>query len=75
MGAAFFRFGTSLKSSSDVGDDSSSSDDDRRRRALRRLPGRPRAENRAPLRPASESPDPDGLYYVRRVPTTFQLLL
>lgn len=64
VGAGFFRlFGSSLKSSSDVGDDSSSSEVDRRRRVLRRLPGRPRLpmlDFRALA--ASESPDPDGLY-------------
>lgn len=65
-GAGLFRlFGSSLKSSSDVGDDSSSSEVDRRRRALRRFGGRPRLPKldfRASFFAASESPDPDGLY-------------
>lgn len=64
-GAGLLRlFGSSLKSSSDVGDDSSSSEDDRRRRALRRLPGLPRIPKLdfRTLLPISESPEADGLY-------------
>lgn len=64
----FFCFGSSLKSSSDVGDDSSSSDVERRRRVLRRAPlGLPRPANRALFLAASESPEPpDGLYCIER---------
>lgn len=63
----FFCFGSSLKSSSDVGDDSSSSDVERRRRVLRRAPlGLPRPANRALFLAASESPEPDGLYCIKR---------
>lgn len=63
-GGTFFRFGSSLKSSSDVGDDTSSSEVERRRRALRRLPGRARPENRAAFLPSDSEPA-DGLYYIQ----------